>query len=375
MGDNIGIVVTTDISGSASGSATTDISGSGSGSAKTDISGSVAAAAADEDGSNISKSLKHYAAVRRMLRTFAIEEPEKKLEPEKEPEQEPEPDPDPNVARVFKYKEVETQFQEAYVEDSENYSAILDMIAVYLKGQKILYTEAKTLCEIRLNYLMLPAIFVTALCSILSLVLKDYGFGATIVSCLNGGNAFILALISYLKLDARAESHRSSAYKFDKLQSSTVFSSGRALFGTLSKDNVIALIEKVEKEVTEIKESNQFVLPELIRVSFPHLYGTNVFAEVKTIMNESTVNMERLRNILNDREIARVGFLTATPETKEAAKIAFDDITDIYRRHVRVCIQIRERYKNLDKELEVELSDRIKARRRWSFNICACLKN
>jgi len=291
------------------------------------------------------------------------------------PVAEPEPEPDPNVARVFKFKEVETQFQEAYVEDSENYSAILDMIAVYLKGQKILYTEAKTLCELRLNYLMLPAIFVTALCSILSLVLKDYGFGATIVSCLNGGNAFILALISYLKLDARAESHRSSAYKFDKIQSSTVFSSGRALFGTLSKENVIALIEKVEKEVTEIKESNQFVLPELIRISFPHLYGTNVFAEVKSIMNESTVNMERLRNILNDREIARVGFLTATPDTKDAAKIAFDDITDVYRQHVRLCIQIRERYKNLDKELEVELSDRIKAQRRWSCNICACLKN
>jgi hypothetical protein len=287
-------------------------------------------------------------------------------------------DPDPLVAQSFKFNEIRTQFEDTYNAESETFSGILDLIAVYLKGQKILYTEAKTLCELRLNYLMLPAILITALCSILSLVLKDYGFGAIIVSCLNGGNAFILALVSYLKLDARSESHRSSAYKFDKIQSSIVFSSGRALFGTLKKKEIIALIEKVEKDVTEIKESNQFVLPELIRISFPHVYGTNVFAEAKTIMNDATVNIERLRNIANDRELARVAFLTATPEKpeqKEAAKLTFDTVTDEYRRQVRICIQQREKYKNLDTELEKELRERVQAQRRWSFNVCGCLKN
>jgi len=282
---------------------------------------------------------------------------------------------DPRIPRIYKYAEVETQFQDTYIEEDVNDSAILDMIAVYLKGQKILYTEAKTLCETRLNYLMLPAIFITALCSILSLVLKDYGFGVIIVSCLNGGNAFILTLVSYLKLDARAESHRTSAYKFDKLQSSTVFNSGRVLFGALDKEKIVGIIDQVEKDVTEIKESNQFVLPELIRVSFPHLYGTNVFAEVKSIMNEETINMDHLRNILNDREIARVALLNASPDTKDAANLAYDKITEIYRRHVKRCIQIREKYKNLDTELEKELRDRIDARRRWSCELCSCLKN
>ena len=288
----------------------------------------------------------------------------------------PEEAPDPMVAQSFKFVEIKTQFEDTYNAESETFSGILDLIAVYLKGQKILYTEAKTLCELRLNYMMLPAIFITALCSILSLVLKDYGFGSTIVSCLNGGNAFILTLISYLKLDARAESHRSSAYKFDKIQSSIVFSSGRALFGTLKKKEVIALLEKVEKDVNEIKESNQFVLPELIRISFPHVYGTNVFAEAKTIMNEATVNIERLSNVANDRELRRVAFLTAVPENKETAKAEFDRVTDEYRRQVRICIQQREKYKNLDTELEKELRDRVDAQRRWySINFCGCLKN
>lgn len=296
---------------------------------------------------------------------------------EEKPDEKPEK-PDPLVPRIYKYAEVETQFEDTYLDDSVNSSAVLDLIAVYLKGQKILYTEAKTLCELRLNYLMLPAIFITALCSILSLILKDYGFGSTIVSVLNGGNAFILALVSYLKLDARAESHRTSAYKFDKIQAATVFSSGRVLFAALSKTEVIDIIDKVEKDVAEIKESNQFVLPELIRVSFPHIYGTNVFAEVKTIMNYETMNIDRLRNILNDRDAARVALLTAGPEDKDktAAQLAYNEINQTYRDHLRHCIEMRERYKNLDSELELELRDRFRSQRRWySTNFCGCLKN
>jgi len=280
------------------------------------------------------------------------------------------------VPRKFNFLEVETQFEDTYMSEDMNNSAILDMIAVYLKGQKILYTESKTLCEQRLNYLMLPAIFNTAICTILSLVLKDFTYGATIVSCLNGINAFLLAVINYLKLDARAEAHRTSAYKFDKIQSSTVFSSGRVLFGALDRSKVVELIDKVEKEVSEIKESNQFVLPEFIRTSFPTLYGTNVFAEVKVIMNGETVEMNKLRDILNDREIARVDYLKSTNENRRELKLLYDGLMQKYRNHLEYCIAMREKYKALDGKLEDELHHIISKRRRWyRFNLCNCLKN
>ena len=47
-------------------------------------------------------------------------------------------------------------------------STSLDILAVYIKGQKILYTEAKVYCEQQLNMLMLPAIFISSLCTLLS---------------------------------------------------------------------------------------------------------------------------------------------------------------------------------------------------------------
>jgi hypothetical protein len=181
----------------------------------------------------------------------------------------PVPPQQTNVDRLLegeiRYPEVDIFICKDYIQTTANSSTICDILAMYLKGQKILYTESKTVCEQRLNFLMLPAIMITAIASILSLVLRDFGYGPTLVSSLNGANAFLLALISYLKLDAKAEAHRTAAYKFDKLQSFMEFNSGRMLFDSKASDNLIPIIEKLENDVRDIKETNQFILPEKIR--------------------------------------------------------------------------------------------------------------
>ena len=207
---------------------------------------------------------------------------------------------EPAIITKYTYKQIETKFQKNYIDRETNNSTICDIIAMYLKGQKILYTEAKTVCEQRLNYLMLPAIFITAVCTILSLVIKDYQHGPTIVSSLNGFTAFILSLINYLKLDAKAEAHRTSAYKFDKLQSTMEFNSGRILFDEKASKELIQMIQNVETNVKEIKETNQFILPEKIRYTYPNLYNMNVFAEVKKIGNKEMLHMSKLTNVMNE---------------------------------------------------------------------------
>jgi hypothetical protein len=78
---------------------------------------------------------------------------------------------------------------------------------------------------------------------------------------------------------------------------------------------------------------------------------------------------------LNDRDAARVTLLTASPDDKDAAKLAYDEINQTYRDHLTACIKMRERYKLLDTVLETELSDRFRAQRRWSLDLCGCLKN
>ena len=201
----------------------------------------------------------------------------------------------------YKFQDVEQNFNEAYNPQESNNSVICDIIAIYVKGQKILYMEAKTHCEQRLTFLMLPAILITVICSVLGVILKEYEYGTTITSSLNGVNAFLLALISYLKLDTRAEAHRTTAYKLDKLQSCLEFTSGKMLFVTEMSKQLGKIIDDTESQIHDIKETNQFVLPESIRYNFPKLCNTNVFAIVKKIQNKEMRLTNDLKDLCNER--------------------------------------------------------------------------
>ena len=266
----------------------------------------------------------------------------------------------PQQPRSFKFHEIDMSIQTTYNLVNSNSSTILDIIAVYVKGQKILYTEAKTLCEQRLNKLMLPAIFNTAVCTVLSLVLKDFDWGATVVSVLNGINAFILALINYLKLDAKAEAHRTTAYKFDKLQANLEFNSGKELFmpkdvSSVAVSSISSIIEATEKAIQEIKETNQFILPENIRYLFPKLHNTNVFAEVKKIQNREMLIVNQLKDLMNEKEIVshRV-VLAGTAATAEDREL----LADLERRCkalVNHFILIKDDYLMIDQDFEGEM--------------------
>ncbi len=257
-----------------------------------------------------------------------------------------------------------------YNSDNSNKSVICDILGIYLKGQKILYTEAKTLCEQRMNYLMLPAIFITSVCTILSLVLKEYAFGGTIVSSLNGFNAFLLALISYLKLDAKAEAHRTAAYKFDKLQSQLEFSSGKSMFMEMTYEDMVKMINDAEANVREIKETNKFILPEAIRVQYPKLCNTNVFAEVKRVQNTEMQMTNTLMNVLNEQQWFRrkAKERELTPEEmgrkRELKEKELGVIHDI--------IALKDDYLLIDEAFEKEMLAQRK--RQGRFQLCGWLK-
>lgn len=204
---------------------------------------------------------------------------------------------------TISYLDVTEILKTAYNFDESIEATSLDILALYLKGQKIIYTESKTFCEKQLNLLMLPAIFIAAVCSILNFILKEIPYGTIIISCMNAFNSFLLSLISYLKLDGKAEAHKASAYKFQKLESLCEFHSGKYLFFKESV-NVLTFIEKVEKEVMEIRESNQFIVPQRIRERFPRIYATNVFALVKQVQNDEILVINRLKTSVQKLHLA-----------------------------------------------------------------------
>ena len=155
----------------------------------------------------------------------------------------------------------------------------LHILALYMKGQKVLYMEAKSHCERRLNMLMLPAILNSAVCTVISSALHDWQYGAVLLAGLSAFNSCVLAIISYLKLDAKCEAHRASAFQFERLQSLCEFHAGKFLFG-YGQDKLKdfdGVLTEIETKMKEIKDSNQFMLPKTIRNHYSLIYTSNVF--------------------------------------------------------------------------------------------------
>ena len=274
------------------------------------------------------------------------------------------------LENTVRYPEVDKFMCKDYNQTTTNSSTICDILAMYLKGQKILYTESKTVCEQRLNFLMLPAIMITAIASILSLVLRDYDSGPTIVSSLNGANAFLLALISYLKLDAKAEAHRTAAYKFDKLQSFMEFNSGRMLFDSKASENLIPIIEKLENDVRDIKETNQFILPEKIRYEYPQLYSINVFAVLKKYQNEEMIHVNKIKDYFNEMKTIK----TQGNEITEANRAQMKRLETWIAYEINEIINMKNKYLSIDDLFDKEMKVHRESKLRYC-DWCAWLKS
>jgi hypothetical protein len=213
------------------------------------------------------------------------------------------------------FPDIESALGKSYIDVRNDHmsSNSLDVLALYIKGQKLLYTEAKTYCEQQLNFLMLPAIFISCVGSIFSFVSERYNYGPIIIASFNGFNAFLLSLISYLKLDAKAQAHKTSAYKFDKLESLCEFNSGKVMFFNATQEDILSIVEKIESDVKEIKETNQFILPESIRYEFHFTYSTNVFMMVKRMhlteiseINNLQICINKLTSLKSQIDLAKI---------------------------------------------------------------------
>ena len=268
------------------------------------------------------------------------------------------------------YTDIEQSLSKYYENDSK-YSSKLDILITFIKGQKNIFLQSKSITQFKLNILMFPILIISSFIAVSAPFIQNNYWSGGFISGLNIIISSFISTMNYMKYETKVEMFSQLVNNYDKLEISLEMSNSKLLFiENENEKNVLVLskLNEVEDKINELKEVYNILIPDEIRHMFPiicnlnilslikkmEIYRKNLINKFKDVKNEiryiiykwkknastnSIDSLENINNIEQNKEKNRLLFLydikeKIKDELIESKKI-YDYVEELFTKEIK----------------------------------------
>lgn len=199
--------------------------------------------------------------------------------------------------------DIERNLNKYYDNDNNKYTNEIDILTTFMKGQKNLYIQAKNISQWKFNCLTIPALFLTCCITMYTPFVDCNGFSNAVVTGLNAIVALLISMMNFLKYESSTQFFFQMANHFDKLETTLEMVSSKLVI--LDDENekkklVLNKINDIEQKIIELKDNNNFLIPEAVKTLFPIICHMNIFSFIKKMQGCKNSLICNLKDIQNE---------------------------------------------------------------------------
>ena len=190
-----------------------------------------------------------------------------------------------------------------YYETEDKYSDELDLLMVYLNGQKNMYIQAKQLTQFKLNILLFPTVILSTALTFFSPFITNYSWSGVFIASINAIITTCLSIIHYLKLESSIDLYLQLVDQYDKLENSLQMTTSKLFFLEDKREKetiILKKMEEFEEKMNEIKEMTTVFLPWELKNVFPIVYHIHIFSFIKKIETYKRNQIMKFKEIKNE---------------------------------------------------------------------------
>ena len=180
----------------------------------------------------------------------------------------------------------------------------LDILMIFLNGQKHIYLQSHRITLLKLNLLYFPSMLLTSFTTFFApfSYIGDIWWGNIALSVINAVILILIGLISYLKLESTSTIFFQLYSEYEKLNLNMEFFYNRLLEEKTENHNELVQKknEEVESTVQNLKNYFSIVVPKEIQDLFPILSHVNIFAFIKKIEEERNLLIQEYYQAKNE---------------------------------------------------------------------------